>query len=97
MIDLDMEIYGCKISVPILLVAGQSDDLIVGTNIIKHIFHQFKQNSHYWKVISTSNSNCPEQFLSHLAGLNFWLSGDTDGKVDTVMSNKAVTLAPGTE
>ncbi|KAL7862550.1 hypothetical protein SRHO_G00139910 [Serrasalmus rhombeus] len=98
-IELNMEIYGCSISVPALVVRGQSDDLIIGTNVIKHILHQLKRDSQYWKVISAPTSNCQEseQFLSLLAGLNRWTNGDVPDKVGTARCNTAVTVDAGTE
>ncbi|KAL7839961.1 hypothetical protein SRHO_G00266190 [Serrasalmus rhombeus] len=98
-IELNMEIYGCSISVPALVVRGQSDDLIIGTNVIKHILHRLKRDSQYWKVISAPTSNCQEseQFLSLLAGLNRWTSGDVPDKVGTAKCNTAVTVDAGTE
>lgn len=40
--DLEMEVYGCKMVVPTLVVQGQHDDLILGTNVIKYVLHQSK-------------------------------------------------------
>ena len=38
--NVEMEVYGCKMSVPTLVVSGQNDELILGTNVIKHILRQ---------------------------------------------------------
>lgn len=35
--NLTMEVYGLKMIVPTLVVSGQHDELIIGTNVIKHI------------------------------------------------------------
>lgn len=40
--DVEMEVYGCKILVPTFVVPGQHAELILGTNVIKHIMHQSK-------------------------------------------------------
>lgn len=98
-VDLEMEIYGCKLSVPTFVVANQQDDLLVGSNVIRHLLHQFKTDSSYWEAVSTTNK-CDselERFLSLLAGLNRWSGEDAPDKVVTVRCNRAVTLEAGTE
>lgn len=98
-VDLEMEIYGCKLSVPTFVVTNQQDDLLVGSNVIRHLLHQFKTDSSYWEAVSTSTNGNPEleKFLSMLAGLDRWSGEDVPDKVGTVRCNRAVTLAAGTE
>lgn len=99
-LNVEMEVYGCKLRVPTLVVPGQLDELIVGTNVIKHILRQFKQNEGYWKAVSAPSSgenSESEKFLSLLAGLTRWKGDDPPDKVGTVRCNKAVTLIPGSE
>lgn len=70
---LELEIYGCKMLVPTLVVSGQHDEFIVGTNVIKHIIRCSKQCELFWKAVSTPhvcNDPMSEAFLSMLAGLN---------------------------
>lgn len=63
--DVEMEVYGCKMLVPTLVVPGQHDELILGTNVIKHILHQSKQCESYWKTVSgPCSSRDPE--VEHL-------------------------------
>ena len=99
-VHLNMEVYGCKITVPTLVVQGQHDEMILGTNVIKHILRQYKQCDAYWKAVSTP---CPagdsesEQFLSMLAGLDRWRGEEVPDKIGTVRSNSAVCLEPGRE
>lgn len=50
--NVEMEVYGCKMLVPPLVVPGQHDELILGTNVIKHILHQSKLCESYWKAVS---------------------------------------------
>ncbi|KAM7370275.1 hypothetical protein PAMP_011541 [Pampus punctatissimus] len=98
--DVEMEVYGCKMLVPTLVVPGQHDELILGTNIIKHILHQSKLCGSYWKTVS---GPCPtgdpetEHFLSMLSGLNPWKGEDVPDKVGTVRCNSATCLEPGRE
>lgn len=36
-VSLQIEVCGCKIVIPTLVVQGQHDEMILGTNVIKHI------------------------------------------------------------
>lgn len=97
---LQMGVYGCKIIVPTLVVQGQHDEIILGTNVIKHVLHQYKQCDAYWRAVSAP---CPagdpesEQFLSMLAGVDRWRGEEVPCKIGTVRSNSAVCLEPGRE
>ncbi|CAI5693109.1 unnamed protein product [Oreochromis niloticus] len=99
-LNVEMEVYGCRMIVPILVVQGQLDDLILGTNVIKHILHQSKRCEPYWNTVS---SNCSktnletENFLSMLSGLTPWKDSDVLDRVGTVRCNSAVCLDPGRE
>jgi hypothetical protein len=42
--ELEMEVYGCRVAVPTLVVEGQSDDLILGSNLLKHLIRHLKIN-----------------------------------------------------
>ena len=44
--NVEMEVYGCRIIVPTLVVEGQHDELILGTNVIKHILRESKKCDH---------------------------------------------------
>uniref|UniRef100_A0A8C6KM80 Gypsy retrotransposon integrase-like protein 1 n=2 Tax=Nothobranchius TaxID=28779 RepID=A0A8C6KM80_NOTFU len=98
-IDLEMEIYGCKLLVPTFVVNNQQADLLVGSNVIRHLLHQLKNDSSYWEAISTPNLDHPEleEFLSLLAGLDRRSGEDVPDKIGTVRCNTAVTLEAGTE
>lgn len=39
-----MEVYGVQCIVPILVVPGQKDDLILRSNIIKYLMHEMKSS-----------------------------------------------------
>lgn len=99
-VHVQMEVYGCKIEVPTLVVQGQHDDLILGTNVIKHILQKYKNCDAYWKAVSAP---CPagdtesERYLSMLAGLDRWRGEDVPYRIGTVRSNSAVCLEPGRE
>lgn len=97
---LKMEVYGCTFTVPALVVPGQKDQLVLGTNVIKHLLKQFRQSPHFWQVLSKPESaNAPEiiQFLNMLAGISRW-NGDTiPESIGTVKLMQAVTLLPKQE
>ena len=98
--NVEMEVYGCKMMVPLLVVSGQHDELILGTNVIKHVLRQSKFCESYWNTVS---GPCPstdpevERFLSMLSGLNPWKGEDVPDKVGTVRCNSATCLEPGRE
>lgn len=96
--EVEMEVYGCKMLVPTLVVQGQHDDVILGANVIKHVLRQLKQCDSYWQAVSSSPDN-PEslQFLSMLSGLNKWQGDTIPDKVGTVRCNSASCLEPGRE
>lgn len=98
--NVEMEVNGCQMVVLTLVVDGQSSDLILGTNVLRHVFHETKKCDSYWTVVS---SPCPrddpesEQFLSMLAGFSRRKSDVIPDKIGTVRSNSAVFLDPGRE
>lgn len=98
-VDLDIEVYGCKLSVPTFVVQNQQVDLIVGSNVIRHLISQFKKDTSYWEAVSTTSSGNQEleQFLSLLSGLERWSDEEVPDKVGTVRCNKAVSLQAGSE
>ncbi|XP_024119188.1 uncharacterized protein LOC112140459, partial [Oryzias melastigma] len=98
--ELDMEIYGCRMLVPTLVVQGQHDDLILGANVIKHILQKSKKCDSYWQTVSSSGSSTdPEslQFISMLSGLNPWQGESVPDKIGTVRCNSATCIEPGRE
>lgn len=42
MFEVEMKVYEESCIVPVLVVPGQQDDLIIGTNVIKFLMHQLK-------------------------------------------------------
>lgn len=67
------------------------------SNVIKHLIHQLKQNSSYWRVMGKPEStNDPgiEHFLNMLSGINRWKGGVIPDIVGTVKLPQAVTLLP---
>lgn len=69
LVDLEMVVYGCRVSMPTFIVENQRDDSIIGSNVIRHLICQFKSDASYWKAMSSSASGDQEreQFLFSLA------------------------------
>lgn len=86
--EVEIEVYGVQYLVPILVVPGQKDDFILGSNVIKYIMHQMKSSDNYWRVTAQScdMSLSPDTslFFDMMAGLTRWQGVDTPNKIGTV-------------
>ncbi|KAJ8000232.1 hypothetical protein DPEC_G00202700 [Dallia pectoralis] len=95
MYEVELKVYGEKCMVPVLIVPGQRDDLIIGTNLIKFLMHRMKISDDYWRIVSNGasapSSSC-EQFLDVMANTCRWRGGDLPDKVGTVKLQQSVTL-----
>ena len=95
--QLEMSVYGQEVSVPTLIVPGQHDQLILGSNVIKHLICQLKQTLSYWRVMnkpeSTDDSEV-EHFLNMLSGVNRWKGKVIPDIIGTAKLTQAVTLLP---
>lgn len=99
MYDMELSPYGMRCTVPVLVVPGQKDEIIVGTNMLKCVLCQLKNDNNYWRLISrnTRESSECEQFLEMMASLTRWRGADVPEKVGTVKLTQAVTLLPRQE
>lgn len=98
--QLEMEVYGYPVSVPTLVVPGQRDEIILGTNVIKYIISQMKSTPGYWRVLSRPESSGDDdimQFLDVLSGLHRWKGTDMPSKIGTAKLTQAVVLCPQRE
>ncbi|KAI4812430.1 hypothetical protein KUCAC02_023818 [Chaenocephalus aceratus] len=93
MYEVEMKLYGESCIVPVLVVPGQRDDLIIGTNVIRFIMHQLKITSDYWRLVSSGNllPEC-EQFLDLMANSSRWRGEELPDRIGTVKLQHAVTL-----
>lgn len=94
--DVQMKIFNCSFSVPALIVDGQNADLILGSNVIKHLIHDMKVSSDFWGKVFDSRGKDPDtsalmQLLSNVESLK---GTDPPTKVGTVKLKHAVTLEP---
>lgn len=95
--DLEVTLYGFKLLIPTLVIPGQSDDMIIGSNAIKSLIHVMKNTDEYWRLVSISgdvtNDDC-RQFLSMLSNVERWRGGAVPDKIGTVKLRQRVTLEP---
>lgn len=48
--NLKLEVYGYKFLVPVVFVEGQTDPIVLGTNVLKPLIRHFKSNDGFWRV-----------------------------------------------
>lgn len=96
-LDLEVTIYGFKLLIPTLVIPGQTDDMIVGSNVLKVLIRLMKGSDSYWnllaKPVDVADSKC-YQFLSLLANSERWEGGPMPDKVGTVKLRGSVVLEP---
>lgn len=100
MYDLDVTVYGCRMIIPTMVIPGQTEQIILGSNAIKHILTQLKSTDGYWRLVSSSNNGQTDdhcQFLSLLSNIERWRGDDIPDKVGTVKVKSCVTLKPRSE
>lgn len=96
MCDLNMTVYGCTVQVPTLVVDGQVDDLIMGSNVIKHLIKELKKHGGLMeKMRSNVDTNSEDSNLIQLlANVERWNGTVVPEKVGTVKLKNSVTLEP---
>lgn len=99
MYDLDVTVYGCRMIIPTMVVPGQTEQIILGSNAIKHILTQLKSTNGYWRLVSSSNGQTDDhcQFLSLLSNIERCRGDGIPDKVGTVKVKSCVTLKPLSE
>ena len=98
--DLTLTVYGVKCIVPVLVVSGQRDELIIGSNVLKHLMRVMKGTDDYWKLISAGCKHSLldyEHFLDMMACTTRWRGEEVPDKIGTVKLANAVTLLPQRE
>lgn len=100
MYDLDVTVYGCRMIIPAMVVPGQTEEMILGSNAIKHILTQLKSTDSYWRLVSSPNNGQTDdhnQFLSLLSNTERWRGDYIPDRVGTVKVKSCVTLKPQSE
>lgn len=98
--DLEVSVYECKMIIPVLVVPGQADEMILGSNAIKRLMTLLKEKDDYWKLMSMSVHNQNDEhckFMSLLSNTERWRGESVPEKVGTVKLKKCVTLEPQSE
>ncbi|XP_076848086.1 uncharacterized protein LOC143493505 [Brachyhypopomus gauderio] len=98
--DLTLTVYGVKCLVPVIVVPGQRDDLIIGSNVLKHLMRVMKGNDDYWKLMSAGcrhSRHDHEHFLDMMSCTIRWRGEDIPDRIGTVRLPRAVTLLPKCE
>lgn len=93
--ELNVDLLGCKMTVNFLVVPGQEDDMIVGSNVLRHVTKQAKMTNWYWESISqpvTKTNQDP--LLSLLSNVDRWHGDTIPKRVGTVLLRQCVTLEP---
>ncbi|KAL7880623.1 hypothetical protein SRHO_G00028770 [Serrasalmus rhombeus] len=99
--EVELKVYGESCLVPVLVVPGQKDELILGTNVIKFLMHQMKVSGDYWRLISrggstvvvepTSTKTMPRHIMVGRTVTPLWGDGWIPMKVANV-SDHPITL-----
>lgn len=95
--EIKPSLFGFDFVVPVLIVEGQVDELIVGTIVMKLLIRQFKSDEAYWRILGRPDSPCQDdnsQFVRFLANLERWRGEEIPVKVGTVRLRQVVTLEP---
>lgn len=95
--ELEMQVFGVSCVVPTLVVPGQHDDLILGSNLIKCLIQTLKEEELYWDIASRNDRHCSpeiEKFLSMFTNVQPWRGDKVPDKIGTVKLTQAVTLLP---
>lgn len=93
MYEVQMKLYEQSCIVPVLVVPGQCDDLIIGSNVIRFLMCQLKVTPNYLHLLSSGNlSPVCEQFLDVMANPLQCQTDKLPGKIGTVKLQQSVTL-----
>lgn len=98
--DLKATVYGCSMIIPALVVPGQTEEMILGTNVIKRLLMQLRETDGYWRLMSKSSNNESDEccmFLSLFSNAERWRGESIPEKVGTVKLQRSVMLEPQTE
>ncbi|KAK0137022.1 hypothetical protein N1851_026794 [Merluccius polli] len=90
--ELVLTVYGHKASVPVLVVDGQIDELIIGSNFIKHLIQVMKGSSFGTQPVGCTDEEVKLFLL--LANVERWRGSEVPDKVGTLRLKQAVTLEP---
>lgn len=93
--DLEMQLYGVRCVVHTLIVPGQHDNLILGSNILKHVIRVLKGDNDYWNMASRPEHQFDpdiEHFLSMFTNVERWRGSEVPDRIGTVKITVTVTI-----
>lgn len=91
--ELNVDLLGCKMTINFLVVPSQEDDMIVGSNVLRHVTKQAKKTSWYWESVSQpAKKNDQDPLLSLLSNVGCWQGDKIPKRVGNVMLRQCVTL-----
>lgn len=92
MYDLTVSVYGFRVVVPVLVVPGQADEMILSSNAIKWLISQMKK-SVGGQIASSPENNAQNDELPHLLSLLSQSGGSTvQVRIGTAKLKRSVTL-----
>lgn len=98
--DLTTTVYGYKMIIPVLVMPGQTDEMILGSNAIKWLISQMKETVS-GQNITPSMDNAQNGSLPHLLSLlsnsDQCEGGAMPNKMGTAKLKRSVTLQPVSE
>lgn len=97
MYDLTVSVYGYKVVIPVLVVPGQTDEMILGSNAVRWLISHMKQTVSDLNTSSPVNGtqNCE---LPHLISLLSQTESNTAPvRIGTAKLKRSVTLQPMSE
>ncbi|CAI5660169.1 unnamed protein product [Oreochromis niloticus] len=94
--DITVEMYSCKVVVPMLVIAGQSEDLILGSNLMRYLSNRLGEEGHLGEECSKTLSAEEQPNKNLLSSISGLVAPEYD-KIGTVKLKRAVTLEPLTE
>lgn len=88
------EVCDCVFRVPALMVSGQKDQLILGTNVIKHLLRHFKQSHQSWHIVRKPEFTKPPEIMQFfmLCGINRWRDDTIPDIIGATRLNQTVTV-----
>lgn len=70
---LNIDLLGCKMVVSFLVVPGQVDDMIVGSNVMRHVMRQVKKSEWFWDNVSQpARKDSCEPLFNLLSNVDRW-------------------------
>lgn len=95
--DVETEVYDCKMVVPMVMVPGQTHDMILGSNAIKTMIQRL---SAIWQLMSEPSSvteGDSHHLFPLLSNMERWRGNTVPDKIGTLKLQRCVTLQPQSE